>query len=303
MCAEAVLHDVPRGVPDVPAGIRLGVVRGITYGLISPPETIVPQARSVGAEIVRIYLYWSQIEPEPGTYDWSAVDTFLAQLDDPDGDSAGGVEAWVTVSSSSLWGTVRATDMLPPSPAKDPAAFGAFVGRLVERCQGRVTYWQCDNEPSVPILWAGTPEEYVAQLRVFAAAVRAADPDALVVLGGAPPGAVGSDGRHGAVFEHIVQHARDDFDVFDVHLYGDPYDIPAAVEACRALMAAAGYQKPVVAGEYNGPVPFEFPQQAFAHLGPVLAASGGVLGGDLPDDWTARPAGCESATRPPTPSR
>lgn len=288
MRTDAVLDDLPSDVPDVPPGIRLGVVRGITYGLVSPPETIVPQARSVGAGVVRIYLYWSQIEPEPGSYDWSAVDAFLAQLDGDSADSEGGVEAWVTVSSSSLWGTRRATDMLPPSPAKDPAAFGAFVRRLVERCRGRVTYWQCDNEPSVPILWAGTAQEYVAQLRVFAAAVRAADPNALVVLGGAPPGVVGSGREEGAVFEHIVANARDDFDVFDVHLYGDPYGIPAAVEACRALMASAGYQKPVVAGEYNGPVPFEFPHQAFPHLGPVVAASGGVMGGGLPDDWTAQ---------------
>ncbi|MGW5359113.1 hypothetical protein [Actinopolymorpha pittospori] len=243
MRTDPAPDHLPSDAPDVPPGIRLGVVRGITYGLVSPPETIVPQARSVGAEVVRIYLYWSQIEPEPGTYDWSAVDAFLAQLDGDPADSPGsdgGVEAW------------------------------------------------CDNEPSVPILWAGTAQEYVAQLRVFAAAVRAADPNALVVLGGAPPGAVGSGREVGAVFEHIVANARDDFDVFDVHLYGDPYGIPAAVEACRALMASAGYQKPVVAGEYNGPVPFEFPQQAFAHLGPVVAASGGIIGGGLPEDWTAQ---------------
>jgi hypothetical protein len=60
--------------------------------------------------------------------------------------------------------------MLPPSPALDPQAYAAFVRRLVTRCRGRVTYWQCDN---------------VAQLKVFARAVREADPSALVVLGGA----------------------------------------------------------------------------------------------------------------------
>jgi hypothetical protein len=271
----------------VPPGIRLGVIRGISYGLLGAPGTFVPQARALGAGVVRVYLYWSQIEPEPGRFSWDAVDALLAQLD-------GDEEVWVTVSSSSMWGTRRATDFLPPSPARDPGAFAAFVRRLVKHCAGRVTYWQCDNEPSVPILWAGTAADYVAQLKVFAAAVREADPAALVVLGGAPPGALSprEDPEERTVvqrtvFQHIAEHARDDFDVFDVHLYGDPYTIPDQIAACRDLMAAAGYQKPVVAGEYNGPVPFQLPDM-FGHLAEVMKATGGFAG--APEGWTSRVA-------------
>ena len=35
--------------PFEPAGIRLGVVRGISYGLFGPPGEFVPQARALGA--------------------------------------------------------------------------------------------------------------------------------------------------------------------------------------------------------------------------------------------------------------
>lgn len=280
MSTDTVLSAEP--VDDrIAPGIRLGVVRGITYGQLSAPETFLPQARGVGAGIVRVFLYWAQVEPEPGRYVWDTVDALLAQLD-------GDEEVWVTVSSSSMWATRRATDLLPPSPAHDPATFGAFVHRLVAHCAGRVRYWQCDNEPSVPILWAGTAEDYVTQFRVFSRAVRDADPGALVVLGGAPPSAVGPEAeqRDHDVFRHIVEHTGADFDVFDVHLYGDPYAIGERIAACRALLAEAGYPKPVVAGEYNGPVPFELPEVA-PELGPIWASANSV---PTDDAWIERVA-------------
>ncbi|WP_225731499.1 MULTISPECIES: glycoside hydrolase family 5 protein [unclassified Nocardia] len=256
---------------DIPPGIRLGVVRGITYGLLRPPELIMPAVRSVGAGMLRCFLYWSQIEPEPGRFVWDAVDALLAQLD-------GDEEVLITVSSASLWGTRRVTDMLPPSPAKDLDTFGAFVRALVTRCRGRITYWQFDNEPSMPILWAGTPAEYLEQLKVFAAAVRAADPEALVMLGGEPH----ENKIRPDTFEYLVEHGRDHFDVYDVHLYEDPYQIPDRIAATRAMMARHGYQKPIVAAEYNGPLPGP---QAWRHL--AAAAPGFMAMMSENSDWTA----------------
>ncbi|MFI1919473.1 hypothetical protein [Nocardia sp. NPDC020380] len=258
---------------DIPAGIRFGVVRGISYGLFGPPDPIAEPVRELGAGVLRCYLYWSQLEPERGHYVWDALDTLLAEF-------PGDEEIWITVSSASWWGTRRATDMLPPSPALDPEVFGEFVRRLVARGRGRVTYWQCDNEPSIPILWAGTAAEYAAQLKVFAAAVRESDPSALVVMGGQPPG-----GPETGVFEHLAEHCRDDFDVFDVHLYGNPYEIPDRIAAARALMAAHGYQKPVVAGEYNGPLVVQYPD-VFAEFGPVLSQVTATMA-DGGDTWIA----------------
>lgn len=264
-------------IDRIPPGIRLGVVRGITYGLIGPAESIVEPVRGLGAGVIRCYLYWSQLEPEPGRFVWDAVDALLAQFD-------GDEELWITVCSSSRWATQRATDFLPPSPALDLDTYGAFVRRLVQRCAGRITYWQCDNEPSIPILWAGTAAEYVAQLKVFAAAVRASDPAALVVLGGEPP-----SGMRPEVFSYIVEHARDNFDVFDLHLYGDPYLIPELIAQARVLMAAHGYQKPVVAGEYNGPVVFQYPDEVGRIGDRALGVFSAMVSGEDPE-WTSTTA-------------
>jgi hypothetical protein len=245
---------------DLP-GIRLGVVRGISYGVFGRPGEFVPQARALGAGLVRAYLYWGQIEPEPGRYVWDTVNALLDQLD-------GDEEVWITLCSSSLWATRQPTDFLPPSPAHDLAAYGEFVRRTVRHCAGRARYWQCDNEPSnTQLLWAGTAAEYVTQLKTMYGAVKDTDPTAAVVLGGCGydvlSSEIGSEPRQ--FFDHLVRAGRDDFDLFDVHLYGDVTAIPAYLDTARELMRAHGYLKPVVVGEYAGPVPFEFPE-----VGPVL---------------------------------
>ncbi|HXQ56500.1 MAG TPA: hypothetical protein VOA19_11955 [Actinomycetes bacterium] len=240
-------------------GVRLGIVRGISYGLFGKPDRFLPQLRELGAGLVRVYFYWSQVEPEPDRWSFDAVDTFLDQLD-------GSEEVWVTVCSSSRWATRQATDFLPPSPAKDLEAYRRFVDRLVRHCAGRVRYWQCDNEPSnVGRLWAGTAAEYVAQLKVMYQAVKDADPDA-VVLGGAPFGLPESppDSPDRQFFDVLRTDGRDAFDLFDLHLYGEASRIPADIETARGLMRAVGYEKPLLAGEYNAPWPNLYPEAAAA---------------------------------------
>jgi hypothetical protein len=215
------------------------------------------------------------------------VDAFLDQLD-------GSEEVWVTVCSSSRWATRQATDFLPPSPAKDLEAYRRFVDRLVRHCAGRIRYWQCDNEPSnVGLLWAGTAAEYVAQLKVMYRAVKDADPDALVVLGGAPFGLPESppDSPDRQFFDVLLADGRDAFDLFDLHLYGEASRIPADIETARGLMRALGYEKPLVAGEYNAPWPNLSPEAVAAMqaaMAAAFAAGPDVSGGQGPDGAAQR---------------
>jgi hypothetical protein len=248
--------------------IRLGVVRGISYGLFGTPGEFVPQARALGAGLIRAYLYWGQVEPEPGRYRWDAVDALLEQL-------RGDEEAWVTLCSSSPWGTRVPTDFQPQSPARDQPSYAEFVRQVVRRCAGRVRYWQCNNEPSnTGLLWAGTAEEYVEQLTTFYREVKGADPAAAVVLGGCGYDVFSSEPGSPArqFFGHLADAGRDAFDLFSVHLYGDPAAVPDYLDTARQFMRDHGYLKPVVVGEHGGPEPFEFPE-AMAVMQQVLASA------------------------------
>jgi len=238
-----------------PPGIRLGIVRGISYGLFGKPGEFVPQARALGAGLIRAYVYWGQVEPEPGCYRWEAVDALLGQL-------TGDEDVWITLCSSSPWGTRVATDFQPQSPARDQRAYGEFVGQVVRRCAGRVHYWQCNNEPSnTNLLWAGTAAEYVEQLKTFFRVVKDTDPAAAVVLGGCGYDVFSSEPGSAPrrFFDHLAAAGRDAFDLFSVHLYGDPASVPDYLDTARQFMRAHGYLKPVVVGEHAGPQPFEFP--------------------------------------------
>lgn len=257
--------------------MKLGVVRGISYGLWAPPDEFVQQAKNIGAGLVRAYVYWGQVERQPGEYDWTAVDALLAQ--------AGDVEIWLTVCASSTWATRTSTEFLPPSPPKDLGQYREFVRRLVERCAGRVTYWQCENEPSnTNLLWAGTAAEYVALLRTMREAV-----DTTMVLGGCGYDVLSSppDSEPRRFFSQVLDEGRDYFDLFSVNLYGEA--VPAHLADVRAMMNEHGYEKPLVAGEIGGPVPFEFPEtlpivgQAMASARSERDAVLALYAADLPD--------------------
>lgn len=225
-----------------------------------PAAPYLPALRDLGGGITKVYLFWNQIEPQRGHYDWNAVDAFVGQLKSPE-------EGLIALFSSSQWATQKPSALLPPSPAKDLNDYYRFVHDVVEHCKGRVRYWQNDSEPNNPVFWSGTKEEFVAQLKVFAKAVRDADPAAVVVLGGYdglfnPPGQPPMHNQEVglAFFDSVLKEARDAFDQFDLRLYVDPYTIPARVEYLRQKMRGLGYDKPIICTEYGGPSLFEFPE-------------------------------------------
>jgi hypothetical protein len=253
---------------DLP-GSPMGVAWFILYGHSGvPAATFMPPLRSLGAGFTKVYLFWQQLEPEKGRFDWSASDAFVGQLQSRD-------EALISIFSSSMWAVKHPSNMLPPSPARDLEEYYRFVHAMVSRYKGKVRYWQNDAEPNNPVFWAGTKEEFVAQLKVFYRAVKDADPDASVVVGGydglfIPPNMKALPGQRTEpfpqqqagldFFDYVLREGVGQFDLFDLRLYGDPYTIVARVEYMRQRMAAFGPVKPVICTEYGGPNLFEFPQ-------------------------------------------
>lgn len=255
--------------PDVTAPSPFGANWGYLFGHTGvKPRPFLSAVRELGGGFSRVVLFWQQIEPQKGQFDWSALDTYVNDLEGPD-------EGFVTLYSASMWATQVPASMMPATSSKDPEDYYRFVYETVKRYRGRVRYWGNDSEPTNPAFWGGSKEQFVAQLRVFRRAVKDADPDALVVLGGCdglfvPPGLKTPSGEevpaipHQDValgfFEYVFREAADAFDVFDLHLYLDPETIGPRVEYIRERMRAQGFEKPIIAGEYGGPSFYEFPE-------------------------------------------
>ena len=240
-------------------GSPLGIAWGFLYGCFNvKPDSFMPKVRDLGAGFTKVYLFWNQLEPQKGKYDWTAVDAFVNQLHSPD-------EGLIALFSASQWAVKHPAAMLPPSPATNSDDYYRFVFDLVKHCQGRVRYWQNDAEPNDPIYWSGTKEEFVAELKVFYKAVEDADPSAVVIVGGydgifGPPGSYPIPNQQVGLdfFDYVLKEGRNAFDLFDLRLYADPYTIVPRVDFMRQKMLALGYNKPVVCTEYGGPGFFEF---------------------------------------------
>lgn len=255
---------------------RIGASWSPVYGLPPiKPDRFMPQLRALGGGFSRVTLYWTQLEPQPNAPRWDDLDAYLDQLATPD-------EGMITLASASPWATRTKAAIFPSSPAKDPQAYYAFVRSVVEHCAGRVRYFQADTEPSNRFFWAGTAEEYAAEQRTFYRAVKDADPKAMVVLGGSdglfdPSGQdpLPNQQANLAFLDTVLHDAAGAYDVFDLHLYADPYTIPARVALVREKMRANGGEKPVIASEMSGPGFFEFKGNrrfAGALFGPAAGA-------------------------------
>lgn len=246
---------------NLTANSPMGIAWGFIYGAGDvKAHVFMPHLRQLGAGHTKLYLFWNQLEPKKGEYDWSALDKFLDQLQSPE-------EALVSIFSTSRWATRESALILPPSPAKNADDYFRFIQSVVSHCKGRIRYWQNDSEPNNPIFWAGTPQEFVAQLEIFHRAVKAADPQAIVVCGGYdgifnPPGLPPIPGQERglAFFDHVIKQGNPYFDVFDIRLYGNLYTIPARIELIRKKLVDVGARKPIICTEYHGPGLFEFPE-------------------------------------------
>ncbi|HEU5078725.1 MAG TPA: hypothetical protein VFT72_05905 [Opitutaceae bacterium] len=262
---NALANPTTAAMPASPFGVAWSFLYGYS-GM--PAVDYSPQLKEVGAGFTKVYLFWNQLEPEKGRFDWTALDAFTKQLPSPDA-------GLVAIFSASQWGAEKPAAMLPPSPAKNLDDYYHFVFEMVKHANGRVRFWQNDAEPNNPIFWAGTKEQFVAQSKVFHKAVKDADPKAVVIIGGydglfVPPDVTVINGRKVTpfpqqqagleFFDYVLREAKDAFDLFDLRLYGDPYTINARVDYIRGKMKSHGYERPMICTEYGGPNIFEFPE-------------------------------------------
>ena len=227
---------------------------GVSFGSVYRGESFMNFIAELGINSTKLYIYWRQIEPQKGKYDWEILERFLGQLPANSG-------SLIAVWSSSSWGTKSRQRIRGGAPPRDLEAYHDFVFKLVRHCKGKIKYWQNDCEPNSPVFWEGTKEEFVSTLEVFHKAVKGADPTASVVVGG-HSGFFTDRGTpdNQSFFDYVFREGKDFFDLFDIRLYGDPYTIPYRMEWFQKRMAEFDCHKPIVSTEYGGPLPTQFPE-------------------------------------------
>jgi hypothetical protein len=163
--------------------------------------TILDRTQELGVGSIRLHrLHWRNVQPtEQSGYDWSTMSGFEDELRALAG---AGVTPIVIVHHSPRWATIAATSCAAIRRDK-LGAFAAFMTAAVSRYKDppfNVHHWELGNEPDVdPSLvirdsvfgcWGDIHDPYYGgryygeMLKVVSPAIRSADPQAKILVGG-----------------------------------------------------------------------------------------------------------------------
>src|SRR5918993_705020 len=191
---------------------------------------------ATGARVLRQPFYWSVMEPQPGRYDFSLYDAYIATA------ANANLRVLPILFDPPAFRSARPAagarrGAYPPASYGDFAFFaatlvrrygpgGEFWQRHPELPQLPIRGWQVWNEPNIPAYWPSgpNPAAYAAMLRTVAPAIKGIDPGARVVTAGINESELGIKlvpflrGMYGA-------GARGSFDALGVHPYAPAADL------------------------------------------------------------------------------
>jgi hypothetical protein len=132
--------------------------------------------RDAGFTWVKQWFAWSDIEGAgKGQYDWTITDRIVSQVEKY------GLKLLVRVDGPPDWAG---------PPPGDIDNFTGFLTALATRYKGKISAYQVWNEPNLAREWGNQPpnaQEYTAMLKKAYAAIKKADPDAIVISAGMAP--------------------------------------------------------------------------------------------------------------------
>ncbi len=139
------------------------------------------QVESLGMGWVKQQVAWSNFEGEPGKMDWSGFDAIV------DAANERGIKVLFSVAKAPDWSRTYYDENADDAPPDDLADFADFLGRLVDRYQGRIHAIEVWNEQNLDREW-DTAEgvnatRYVEMLRLAYQAIKARDPNIIVISG------------------------------------------------------------------------------------------------------------------------
>ena len=137
------------------------------------------KAKRLGADWVRLWAPWDAIQPARGVYEqyWiTGLNEKVRALE------ARGIKVLVVVVRAPAWASGVHGGIAPP---RDAASFGAFMRGMAQRVPG-VDAWELWNEPDGSGFWLNGPQpaRYAAMVRAAYPAIKAVQPNDLVITGG-----------------------------------------------------------------------------------------------------------------------
>jgi GH35 family endo-1,4-beta-xylanase len=189
--------------------------------------------QAMGFGWVKQEFSWREIEGiKKGERDWYRPDLIVDMVEDA------GLNLVVRLDRQPFWTEADPLDLHDNAPPANLQDFGDFCGALAERYHGRIAAYQVWNEPNLSREWGNQPPDpvqYTQLLKVCYEAIKAADPDAIVISAGLSP--TGTNDATAVPDADFLQGMYDAgaaayFDVLGLHAPG--YNAPPELDPAEA---------------------------------------------------------------------
>ena len=181
-------EGVALAAPAVKAPAIENLITGVNLADLSMAYLI----NDIGFNWGKGFVNWGTVEPEPDQFRWIDPDNIVKALGDQE------VKILMRVHGTPAW--ARPADSPLSHPPTDMADFANFMSALAARYKGRVAAYEIWNEPNLNYEWGNQtpdPAAYTEMLKAAYRAVKAVDPDALVISGGLSTTGDGSPTAYG----------------------------------------------------------------------------------------------------------
>ena len=179
--------------------------------------------KEAGFRWVKQEIPWREVEGHAkGAWHWDIPDRMMDQID------AYGLKVVVRLGSQPAWAS--RTELPAISPPDNLQDFYDYVYAVASRYRGRIEAYQIWNEPNLAREWGNrppNPAEYTELLKIGYQAVKAADPQAIVISAGLAP---------------TTRH--DGEAIPDIYFVQGMYEAGAAAYFDALGVHAAGYKSP-----------------------------------------------------------
>jgi hypothetical protein len=153
----------------------------------------VDRSADLGANVVKVPLYWSWLEPESGSFDPRNAAKLDAVVEAARDRGLGVILTPVLTPCSVSTAPIGPGGGCDPTavlyPPRSSGVYADFVRRAVDRWGADVSGIEVWNEPNHQGFWRGSPGEYLGLVRAAAEGVRASRYADIPVVGGALSGA------------------------------------------------------------------------------------------------------------------
>jgi hypothetical protein len=167
--------------PAAPAPRGTGFGYGVQAHAFNDLPKVISSINDLGFGWLKQQVRWEHSEGQKGKYGWDGLDRIV------DAANAGGVKVLFSVVAAPRWARGDKAGIGPPDNYQD---FYDFMGAMATHYRGRVHAYEIWNEQNLKREWEGAPlsaSDYMRLLKGAYQAIKAADPNAIVVSGAPTP--------------------------------------------------------------------------------------------------------------------